>query len=352
MSESHKSYTTLFERNNPSDSSKFASKEHVFAEPMFQDNPLPQLIRPASTDVSLLDWAKANTDFVDAQLKQFGALLFRGFKVSSVEMFQKFAEICSLDGLVEYSYFRSSPRTKVSGNVYTSTEYPADRSIPPHNEMSYTRTWPKKIWFYCAKPAAQGGATPIADSAKVFQRISPQVREKFMKYGVMYIRNYHEGIDLPYQEVFGTDNRIEIEQFCREQGIECEFGSKGKLRTKQKCQAVFVHPETGQTLWFNQAHLFHSSRLDPRHLKSLLALYGQDGLPRNCCYGDGSPIDQADLDSVRDAYRQESVAFPWMEGDIMMLDNVRVAHGRDPFSGERKVFVAMADKFELDAAKS
>src|SRR5580658_8602782 len=121
-------------------STELTSRKDVIVEPLFGEKPVPQVIRPASDRLDLIEWASANADHIDAQLKLCGAVLFRGFKVSNVEAFQKFAERCSTEGLVDYSYFRSSPRTKVSGNVYTSTEYPADRSIPPHNEMSYTRT--------------------------------------------------------------------------------------------------------------------------------------------------------------------------------------------------------------------
>jgi alpha-ketoglutarate-dependent taurine dioxygenase len=345
MRKSHKSYATLIDSNNPSHSSKLTSKDHVVVELLFRESPFPWVIRPALEGVDLLEWAGANKDFIEEKLERCGAVLFRGFKTSQVEKFQEFAEGFSPNGLIDYS-FRSTPRSNVSGRIYTSTEYPADRSIPVHNEMSYTRSWPMKIWFYCVKPAAQGGATPIGNSAKVFQRIDPKVREKFEKHGVMYVRNYHDGIDLPYKEVFGTDNHAEIEQFCKGQGIECEFDNKGKLRTRQKCQATFVHPKTGESLWFNQAHLFHSSNLEPKQSAALMAMYGKDGIPRDCYYGDGSTIDKADLDVIREAYRQETVSFPWEEGDILMLDNLRIAHGRDSYSGERKIVMAMADKYE------
>jgi alpha-ketoglutarate-dependent taurine dioxygenase len=49
------------------------------------------------------------------------------------------------------------------------------------------------------------------------------------------------------------------------------------------------------------------------------------------------------VEQIRQAYRQETVAFPWQKGDLLMLDNMLVAHGRNPFSGERKVIVSMAE---------
>lgn len=330
---------------------RFSSENLIKTEFLFEDKAIPLLVRPSVEGVNLLEWSKANHDFIQSQLLKHGAILFRSFGVSSIEAFQAFAEATSSGGLLDYT-FRSTPRRKVSGGIYTSTEYPQDQSIPMHNEMSYTRSWPMKIWFYCVKASPQGGATPIAHSAKVFQRVNPEIREKFLRHGVMYVRNYREGLDLSYQEVFGTSNRAEIERFCQEADIECEFDARGRLQTRQKCQAIAVHPRTGETVWFNQAHLFHISSLDPAYSASLLATYGQDGLPRNSYYGDGATIAESELNEIREAFRREAVSFPWAEGDVLMLDNMLVAHGREPFSGPRKIVVAMAEQHPSKTSNS
>ena len=90
-------------------------------------------------------------------------ILFRGFEIGGQEEFQEFMSGLASEGLLEYRY-RSTPRSQVAGKVYTSTEYPASQAIPMHNEMSYSRHWPLKIWFYCVKVAEEAGETPIADS--------------------------------------------------------------------------------------------------------------------------------------------------------------------------------------------
>jgi alpha-ketoglutarate-dependent taurine dioxygenase len=217
-----------------------------------------------------------------------------------------------------------------------------------HNEMSYAANWPGKIWFCCLKSAPHGGATPIADSARVLERIDPSIKTKFQERGVSYVRNYRDHLDLSYANVFGTGERREIEMFCQAAGIQCEFGAGGQLRTSQRCSAIAIHPRKKQAVWFNQAHLFHISSLESRVADSLLSEFGEAGLPRNAYYGDGSRIEMPDLDAIREAYRQETVTFSWREGDILMLDNMQVAHGREPFSGERKIIVAMAEQISAD----
>jgi len=304
---------------------------------------LPLVIQPALDGLDLVNWAANNREFIDTNLSKSGGILFRNFNMTSATDLERFIRAISGE-LLEYTY-RSTPRNQVSGNIYTSTEYPADQSIPLHNEMAYSRNWPLKIWFFCVKSAEQGGETPIADSRKVFERISPKIKEQFMERKVMYVRNYGDGLDLPWQNVFQTDNKAEVEDYCRKAGIEFEWEGSNHLITRQVCQAVATHPKTGEMVWFNQAHLFHISSLQPAVRELLFAKFNEEHLPRNAYYGDGSPLESSVLDEIRDAYQQEAVIFPWQEGDILMLDNMLAAHGRRPFVGSRKVVVGMAEAF-------
>ncbi|MFN2513869.1 MAG: TauD/TfdA family dioxygenase, partial [Pyrinomonadaceae bacterium] len=301
----------------------------------------PLVIQPDTESINLVTWAGSNKEFLENELLKHGALLFRGFELGSDSGFEQF--IAAISGqLLEYSY-RSTPRTQVSGRIYTSTEYPPDQSIPLHNEMSYSSSWPMKIWFLCVKSAAEGGETPIADSRKIYKRISPKIRERFENKGVMYVRNYGDGLDLTWQNVFQTENKSDVEAFCRQAGIEFEWTSNNRLRTRQLCQAVARHPKVGEMVWFNQAHLFHVSSLESDISESLQSSFGSDNLPRNAYYGDGSPIEDDVLDEIRDVYRHEQAVFRWQEGDILMLDNMLMAHGRKPFVGARNVLVGMAE---------
>ena len=318
----------------------------IKAERLRPDLALPLLIRPGVPGVSLMNWVENNLEFVEAKLLDHGAVLFRNFKIEAVADFERFIEVLSPE-LLDYSY-RSTPRTQVCGKIYTSTEYPAHQFIPLHNEMSYSRHWPMKIWFFCIQAAEQGGETPTADSRRVFERIAPEIRERFMNRKVMYVRNYGEGLDLSWQEVFQTTDRREVERFCRTNGIGFEWLQGDQLTTRQVCQAVASHPVTGEKVWFNQAHLFHLSSLGVEIRESLLSAYKEEALPRNAYYGDGAAIEDSVLDEIRDAYRQEAVTFQWQKGDILMLDNMLTAHGRNPYAGARKIVVGMAEPFSTE----
>ncbi len=302
--------------------------------------PLPLLIEPAADR----NWRHCFDDIkgvIDARLETVGGVLLRGFEVAGEQDFQEFAKAFGHD-LLSYDY-ASTPRSQVEGKVYTSTEYPAHQVIPLHNEQAYTLTWPMRIWFCSITAAEEGGETPIADSRKVYQQIDPAIRDKFAERKLMYVRNYGNGLDLPWQKAFSTEDKATVEQFCRDNQIEFEWKGDGELRTRQVCQATAIHPRTGEAVWFNQAHLFHVSNLQPHVRETLISIVGEDNLPRNVYYGDGSRIDEADLDHVRQVLDACQVQFRWQQGDIMMLDNMLAAHGRSTFKGERKVVVAMAE---------
>jgi alpha-ketoglutarate-dependent taurine dioxygenase len=318
------------------------SQQQLVREGFVSDAGALRLLEPAVEGLNLIDWVGGNTQHIEQELLRYGAILFRDFNVTTVDEFEQFMK--SLTGeLLDYSY-RSTPRTQVSGKIYTSTEYPAHQSIPLHNEMSYTRQWPMMLGFFCIETADEGGETPIADSRKVYRRIDSSIRDRFSRKKVCYVRNYDDALDLAWQNVFQTDDRAEVEQFCLKAGIEFQWKNDKWLSTSEVCQAVAEHPETGEIVWFNQAHLFHVSSLEPEIRDSLLNSSG-GAPPRNAFYGDGSLIDEVDLEEIRAAYEKETIVFQWQKRDILLLDNMLMAHGRRPYRGARKIVVGMGRPF-------
>ena len=316
----------------------------VKTAPLLTDSGLPLLVQPMLTDLNLAHWVTHNHVSVTQWLHHHGGLLFRGFQVQGVDDFNAFIRVVAHPPM-PYTY-RSTPRSQVQGHVYTSTEYPANRTIPLHNEMAYTRQWPLRIAFYCMQPSETGGETPIADSRKILTHIDPAVRSRFQNQGVLYIRNYGGGLDLPWQEVFQTQDRHEVETYCRRAQIEFSWYGDDQLQTRQIAQAVATHPHTGESVWFNQAHLFNINTLDPSVRDNLLASVTTDRLPRNTYYGDGEEIPAEVLAMIHQAYAAETIKFPWQKGDVILLDNMLSTHGRQPFTGPRRVLAGMGNPWE------
>lgn len=304
---------------------------------------LPLLIQPRVDGVDLQGWASRNQALIKSSLLKHGAILFRGFNLREAEDFEGFVKTVSSE-LLEYRE-RSSPRSLVQGHVYTSTNYPADQTIFLHNENSYQSTWPLRIFFFCNTAPASGGETPIADCRRTLRRLDPKIVERFSEKKVMYVRNFGNGLGLSWQTVFQTDDKYQLNDYCRRAGIEAKWKGANQLRTRQVREAVAIHPVTREPIWFNHAAFFHESTLEPTVREMLRSQFNEEDLPNNTYYGDGSPIEPSVLDEIRDAYLQEAVVFPWLKGDLLMVDNMLVAHGRAPFTEPRKILVAMADPY-------
>jgi alpha-ketoglutarate-dependent taurine dioxygenase len=290
--------------------------------------------------MSAMEWAREYGEDIQAIMASRGALLIRGLDIPDGNQFGQVLSMLFGAELVEYVY-RSTPRTELQNRVYTATEYPATEVIPQHNENAYSRNWPQRIGFVCMQPAESGGETPVGDSRVVYRMIPAAIRDKFEQKGVMYVRNYSQ-LDLPWTEVFQTDSKEVVESYCEENELTFEWLEDDGLRTRQINPATAIHPVTGEKLWFNQAHLFHVSNLDEEVEETLTSLLGEENLPRNAYYGDGSVIEPEALAVIRDIYENTKVKFPWKKNDLLLLDNMLFTHGRESYVGARKVLTGMA----------
>jgi amino acid adenylation domain-containing protein len=320
----------------------------VAVEPLSPDRDLLALFRPDGADVDLAAWAAANRGLVEERLLRHGAVLFRGFGIRSVAEFESLAlAVCpQLHG--EYG---DLPREGQGQKVYRSTPYPADKTILFHNESSHLPSWPLRQFFFCLKASATGGETPLVDCREIYRRLDPELRRHFAERGLLYVRNFTEGVDVSWCDFFRTDDRQAVEEHCRRNGIGFQWKDGLGLRIWQQAPAVARHPQTGETVFFNQIQLHHVACLDREVRSSLEALFAPDDLPRNVYYGDGTPIDDAVVERIAELYWDASVQFPWQEGDVLALDNMLVAHARNPFVGERKIVVAMGQMSEATALR-
>lgn len=287
-----------------------------------------------------VEWARHNAAHIDRLVGENGALLIRGLAIPDSETLGGILSALFQDELLDYVY-RSTPRTKLHSKVYTASEYHPGETILLHNENSYTNRWPLRIAFCCIRPPAQGGETPIADSRDVFRSMPADIAETFARKGLMYVRNYGS-IDLRWSDVFQTTDPKAVESYCASNAIEVEWRPNNGLRTRQFTPGLQTHPVTAEPVWFNAAHMFHVSSLRADVHEAMVSLVGEENLARNVYYGDGSRIANEVFDRIRAAYLRHKLLFAWAAGDLLILDNMLFAHGREPFVGDRQVLVGMA----------
>jgi alpha-ketoglutarate-dependent taurine dioxygenase len=307
---------------------------------------LPLIIEPARPGVDLAAWAGDNREFIVSELTRVGAILFRGFGIDGVAAFERAASAVCPELFADYG---DLPPEDESDRIYRSTPYPSDMTILFHNESSHLPRWPMKQMFCCLVASDEGGATPLLDIRAVCDELDPDVLKEFETRGLLYVRNFSEGIDVPWQQFFHTDDRADVERQCTESGMGFEWKGDGLMIT-QAAPAVRRHPVTGDKVFFNQVQLHHVSSLDSRTRASLLELFGEDDLPRNVLYGDAGTIPDEVVARLGDVFDEHCVELPWQPGDMILLDNMRTSHARRPFKGERKIIVAMGEMAGDDAS--
>lgn len=295
----------------------------------------------ASADLTALFHAERAT--WDTIAAESGAVLFRGFPVGTLAEFQAFTD--SLRGTLDYVQ-GNSPRIRYSSSVFSSTEYPSQYFISLHNELSYCRSWPRHLFFCCMQAPSRDGETPIARSEAILGNLPGDLVARFRSKGVRYIRNLHggRGAGPSWKTVFATESREEVEVRCRRDDVACVWGTGDSLRLTEVRPAIIRHRLTGREIWFNQADQFHPSGLPPGIREPVVEAYrgNEESLPQHATFGDGSPIADGDLETIRRTARAAAVFTPWEKGDLLFLDNETVCHGRNSFAGERKILVALA----------
>lgn len=318
----------------------------------------------------LLEFVQENAPILQNQLAEKGAVLFRDFEVKAPQDFEQLA--LGLVPNLEHEYLGTSPREAVPGTryVFSASELPPHYPIMAHCEMAYLPSAPARILFYCHTPPKSGGETPVCDFQAVWEHFDSDVRALFATADLVTIRNY--GRPNPSQEtslyqlkqwdsIFGTADKTAVEDGCRQWGMDFAWGADESLQLSNTLPAVKPHPETGRAVWFNHTQVFHRDAAlhEYRHihrrqqsfrswrilqlLKVLQLLRNRkapDTLPMHVRFADGREIPRAVVQHIIDVIWAHTYFLEWQKGDVILLDNFRVAHGRLPYTGPRKILVA------------
>ena len=292
-----------------------------------------------------LGWVAEHREALRAVLAEHGSLLVRGLGLGDAAQTGAVFQRLTTGLMVEREAFAS--RRAYAGGVYSSSKWPPNQPMCMHHELSYALQFPGVMLFACLTAPAEGGATAVADSSAVLDALPAELVERFEREGWLLTRNYNEDIGASVGDAFGTDDRGEVESYCRANAIEFEWQPDGGLRTAQRRSAVVRHPVSGQRCWFNQIAFLNERTIDPEVREYLVEIYGADGLPFNTRFGNGDPISEDVVALINAVYEANTVRERWQAGDLMLVDNVRSAHSREPFSGPREVLVAMGDPVRL-----
>ncbi|MEX3107523.1 MULTISPECIES: TauD/TfdA family dioxygenase [unclassified Streptomyces] len=288
------------------------------------------------------DWLSEHLDDLLDLRTEHGSVLLRGLPFTTAAEFALLRD--RIIGKPADYVEKATPRSAYGRGVFTATDVPARRRIRLHNENSYALSYPGLLVFACLTAPAVGGETFLGDVRAMAGMLPEDLVARFREQGWKLVRNYWGHFGLTWQEAFGTEDRAEVERYARTQQLTTEWHGD-RLTTTQARSALIRHPRTGDTSWFNHVAFWSEWSLEESVREFLRGECGDD-LPFRTFYGDGEPVGRREIELINAAYEQVRMAERWQRGDIMLVDNIRVAHGREPFQGDREVLVAMGDPVE------
>lgn len=318
---------------------------------------LPLVLTCTDHAITLHDWVSQHQESLHALLTEHGAILLRDFPVQTPDDFAWVVETVTGRAPSDYRAGEGS-RTKVTTGVYTSTEAPPQYKIPLHHELSCTTAPLTYLCFYCEiAPPPGTGQTLLGKTEEVTKAMQahPEVWNLFEGKTIRYIsRHPPEGsfftrvnpTHKTWQSSFETEDRAEVERICEQKGFAYRW-LKDWIEVTRRAPAIlgpdafFDHP-----YWYNQAHLYHAN---PRmrggyfnhYLANLLYIVPSTRQYEVCFDDDGSAIPRACMYQIYDIMDENTILFDWQKGDILLLDNHKVLHGRAPSVGPRRILASM-----------
>lgn len=315
----------------------------VAGQQTYDGRPFPLVLRcrtPQAGLAAALDWTREHADALLTQSTAHGAILFRGFPFESAEDFDAFIRAFGMPNFPYEQSLSNAVRVNRTERVFTANEAPADVTIYLHHEMAQTPVFPGRLFFFCEQPADVGGATPLCRSDILLQRLTEQCPEFVQAceaHGLQYTNvmpsenDPQSGMGRSWQSTFRAQTRDEAEVRMRDLGYTWEWLEDGSLRATTPRLPAIRQLDTGTRTFFNQLIAAFQGWKDSRNDPS-----------KSIRHGNGAPLDRDAV--LKAAALAEELTFdvPWQRGDVALVDNFVVMHGRRTFQGTRRVLASLA----------
>lgn len=314
---------------------QFTHDGHVF--------PLVLECRQPGVTLSMAEaWATEQRDRLLQQASVHGAVLFKGFPLANAEDFDAFVAAFNLPNFPYNESLSNAVRVNWTERVFSANEAPANIAIYFHHEMAQTPIFPATLFFFCHLPAEEGGETPLCRSDVLYELLAQQCPEfakdceaKGLKYtNVMPSEDDSQsGMGRSWQSTLGATSREEAEQRLQSLGYSWEWLSDGCLKATTPVLPAVREAPNGRKAFFNQLIAAFQGWKDVRNDPA-----------QAIRFGDGSPLDGEAVKIAIELADELTFNVPWQAGDVALVDNLVVMHGRKTFRGTRKVLASLANK--------
>lgn len=303
---------------------------------------------PAATLDDVVDWVGECRGELRRQVESHGALLFRGFPLTTPADFDRFIAAFEMENFPYEQSLSNAVRVNFTPRVFSANEAPADVSIYLHHEMAQTPIFPGKLFFFGMEPADEGGATPLCRSDVLYERMLERCRRfaemcerKGLRYtGVMPSENdATSGMGRSWQSTFQATDRDDVERRLTELGYSWEWLPDGCLRARTPVLPAVREVAPGRKVFFNQLIAASRGWKDDRNDPA-----------KAVTFGDGTPLDRDSVFLVAEIAEELTFDLKWQRGDVALVDNFLVMHARRSFRGTRRVLASLIAAHEFTPA--
>lgn len=282
----------------------------------------------------VIAWLANNADQIKTQLANVGAVLFRGFPVVTAEDFDAFSAAFGYEDFTYAESLSNAVRINFTPRVFTANEAPPDVEIFLHHEMAQTPISPEKLFFCCLSAAEKGGATPLCRSDLLyaeFKKVHPIWAEQFRSLGLKYKlsmpleEDLSSGQGRSWRSTLNVISTAEAEEKLRSLGYSWQWEEDESLTTTTPVLPAVKQLPDGSESFYNQVIAVSMG---------WEKIGGSSG--KTLSFGNDEVIPEESLSTLVELAKHYTVPLDWQDGDVALVDNHRVMHGRYPFSGNRK----------------
>jgi len=284
-------------------------------------------------------WVETNREKLSAQLSAHGAILLRGFGINSDQDFDQLIRAFAWPNFTYADSLSNAVRRNRTERVFTANEAPADVSIFLHHEMAQTPVYPSRLLFYCEQAADSGGATPICRSDILLNRLrqqAPSFVATCLAKGVRYSQTMplYDDVDSGQGRSWGStltaQTQSEAEAKLTKLGYSWVWQADQSLSVTTPVLSAICELADGRSVFFHQLIAAFRGWKDARNSGE-----------KSISFGDSTAIQHADMAAAIELADELSFDIPWLTGDVVLVDNFLVMHGRRPFQGTRKVLASL-----------
>lgn len=277
--------------------------------------------------------------------REFGTLLFKNFD-NNADTFIKFTNLfCQDFSTYQGGGFRwkTVDRESINNNdtLLSTTGNTQGFPIPLHGEMYYLKNKPNLLCFYCDNPPSKAGETTICSGIAVFNNLTESTKQFLKNNKIKYIRHLADG---EWQTAFQTNDLSVMHKFCDENETKLSINPQtGAITTEYVCSAI-VKSQDGQDVFINNILTIYMTEwaFETGWISKNLSEISGRSCPLVVRMEDNSRIPNDIIEEIKQVTESLTTDIIWQKGDILMIDNTKILHGRrEAIGSDRRIYVRM-----------